>query len=140
MGFAGDLVVGVWVGNDDNSPMKGVLGSTMPAAMWHEFMMEALPEVRQISERQAEERRAREEADAAAQVDLSVLLGPDAEAVMRGEQIDVARAAALLGQLGNVIANTPEDAEGIRAAARALSDRINKAVTEDAPAEPPATP
>jgi len=59
---------------------------------------------------------------------------------MRGEQIDVARAAALLGQLGNVIANTPEDAEGIRAAARALSDRINKAVTEDAPAEPPATP
>lgn len=140
VGFAGDLVVGVWVGNDDNSPMKGVLGSTMPAVMWHEFMMEALPEVRQISERQAEERRAREEADAAAQVDLSVLLGPDAEAVMRGEQIDVARAAALLGQLGNVIANTPEDAEGIRAAARALSERINKAVTEDAPAEPPATP
>jgi penicillin-binding protein 1A len=140
VGFAGDLVVGVWVGNDDNSPMKGVLGSTMPAVMWHEFMMEALPEVRQISERHAEERRAREEAETAAQVDLSVLLGPDAEAVMRGEQIDVARAAALLGQLGNVIANTPEDAEGIRAAARALSDRINNAVAEDAPAEPPATP
>jgi len=41
-------------------------------------MMEALPEIRQIAERQAEERRAREEAEAAAQVDLSVLLGPDA--------------------------------------------------------------
>lgn len=133
VGFAGDLVVGVWVGNDDNSPMKGVLGSTMPAVMWREFMMEALPEIRQIAERQAEERRAREEAEAAAQVDLSVLLGPDAEAVLRGERIDVARAAVLLGQLGNVIANTPEDAEGIRAAARALSDRINKAIAEAAP-------
>jgi len=32
-----------------------------------------------------------------------------------------------------VIANTPEYAEGIRAAARALSDRINKAIAEAAP-------
>ena len=43
VGFAGDLVVGVWVGNDDNSPMTGaVVGGTAPARMWHRFMVAAL--------------------------------------------------------------------------------------------------
>ncbi|NRG18526.1 transglycosylase domain-containing protein [Rhizobiales bacterium] len=43
IGFAGDLVVGVWVGNDDNSPMKRVTGGSLPARIWHDFMTEALP-------------------------------------------------------------------------------------------------
>ncbi len=38
VGFAGDLVVGVWVGNDDNSPLKGVTGSGLPARIWRDFM------------------------------------------------------------------------------------------------------
>lgn len=43
VGFAGDLVVGVWVGNDDNSPMTGaVVGGTVPAKLWHRFMVTAL--------------------------------------------------------------------------------------------------
>ena len=43
VGFAGDLVVGVWVGNDDNSPMTGaVVGGTVPAKLWHRFMVSAL--------------------------------------------------------------------------------------------------
>ena len=43
VGFAGDLVVGVWVGNDDNSPMTGaVVGGTVPARLWHRFMVAAL--------------------------------------------------------------------------------------------------
>ncbi|WP_419814013.1 transglycosylase domain-containing protein [Glacieibacterium sp.] len=43
VGFAGDLVVGVWVGNDDNSPMGGsVVGGTVPARMWKRFMSAAL--------------------------------------------------------------------------------------------------
>ncbi len=43
VGFAGDLVVGVWVGNDDNSPMTGaVVGGTVPAKLWHRFMVAAL--------------------------------------------------------------------------------------------------
>ena len=43
IGFAGDLVVGVWVGNDDNSPMNGsVVGGTVPARLWHRFMTAAL--------------------------------------------------------------------------------------------------
>ncbi len=42
IGFAGDLVVGVWVGNDDNSPMNGVVGGSVPARLWKNFMQAAL--------------------------------------------------------------------------------------------------
>jgi len=42
IGFAGDLVVGVWVGNDDNSPLPGVTGGSLPARIWRNFMTEAL--------------------------------------------------------------------------------------------------
>ncbi|NJR79602.1 transglycosylase domain-containing protein [Sphingomonas corticis] len=42
IGFAGDLVVGVWVGNDDNSPNPGLHGGGIPAQMWRQFMASAL--------------------------------------------------------------------------------------------------
>ena len=42
VGYAGDLVVGVWVGNDDNTPMKGVTGGSLPARIWRDFMVGAL--------------------------------------------------------------------------------------------------
>ncbi|TGD99800.1 PBP1A family penicillin-binding protein [Methylobacterium nonmethylotrophicum] len=42
IGFAGDLVVGVWLGNDDNSPMAGVTGGDLPALIWHDFVTQAL--------------------------------------------------------------------------------------------------
>jgi penicillin-binding protein 1A len=32
----------VWVGNDDNAPMKSVTGGTLPAEIWRGFMSEAL--------------------------------------------------------------------------------------------------
>jgi len=41
-GFAQDLVVGVWVGNDDNRPMPGVSGGGVPARIWRSFMAQAL--------------------------------------------------------------------------------------------------
>jgi penicillin-binding protein 1A len=43
VGFAGDLIVGVWVGNDDNSPMKGVNGGGLPAEIWRQFVLTAQP-------------------------------------------------------------------------------------------------
>ncbi len=46
LGFAGGLVVGVWVGNDDNQSMNGVTGRTLPAVIWRKFMMGALPELK----------------------------------------------------------------------------------------------
>jgi penicillin-binding protein 1A len=42
IGFAKDLVVGVWVGNDDNAPMRGVTGGTLPAKIWRSFVADAL--------------------------------------------------------------------------------------------------
>ncbi|NYD88377.1 transglycosylase domain-containing protein [Sphingomonas melonis] len=42
IGFAGDLVVGVWVGNDDSSPNAGLHGGGIPAQMWRQFMVSAL--------------------------------------------------------------------------------------------------
>jgi penicillin-binding protein 1A len=42
VGAAGDLVAGVWFGNDDRAPMKDVTGGKLPAQMWSAFMNEAL--------------------------------------------------------------------------------------------------
>ena len=42
VGYAGGLVVGVWVGNDDNSPLDGVHGGGVPARIWRDFMRQAL--------------------------------------------------------------------------------------------------
>ena len=41
IGFTHDLVVGVWVGNDDHSPTNKVTGGSLPAQIWHDFMVSA---------------------------------------------------------------------------------------------------
>ena len=42
IGFTEDLVVGVWVGNDDQTPMNGVTGGGLPAQIWRGFVAQAL--------------------------------------------------------------------------------------------------
>jgi len=42
VGFTAELVTGVWVGNDDNSPMKKVTGGGLPAQLWRSYMVAAL--------------------------------------------------------------------------------------------------
>ncbi len=42
IGFAGDLVVGVWIGNDDNTPLQGVNGGGLPARIWRDFMAQSI--------------------------------------------------------------------------------------------------
>ncbi len=42
IGFVGDLVIGVWVGNDDNSSMRKVVGGMLPAQIWREVMTYAV--------------------------------------------------------------------------------------------------
>jgi penicillin-binding protein 1A len=42
IGYAGDIVAGVWLGNDDNSPNPGLSGSGIPARVWRDFMTHAL--------------------------------------------------------------------------------------------------
>ncbi len=39
IGYTDCCVAGVWVGNDDNSSMKHVTGGSLPAAIWHDIMI-----------------------------------------------------------------------------------------------------
>lgn len=39
IGFSADYVAGVWMGYDDNTPLKGVTGGGLPAEIWHEVMV-----------------------------------------------------------------------------------------------------
>ena len=41
VGFTDDIVVGVWVGNDDNTPTRGVTGGDLPARIWNEFVTQS---------------------------------------------------------------------------------------------------
>jgi penicillin-binding protein 1A len=41
IGYTGDLVAGVWLGNDDNTPMNRVTGGSLPALAWRNFMLAA---------------------------------------------------------------------------------------------------
>ena len=38
IGYTRDFVTGVWVGNDDGTPMGGVTGGGLPARLWHDVM------------------------------------------------------------------------------------------------------
>jgi len=38
IGYTSELIAGVWVGNDDNSPTNKVTGGLIPAMIWHDVM------------------------------------------------------------------------------------------------------
>ena len=38
VGFTDDYVAAVWLGNDDDTPMKRVSGSNLPAEIWKKIM------------------------------------------------------------------------------------------------------
>jgi penicillin-binding protein 1A len=41
VGYTANLTTGVWFGNDDATPMKGVTGGSLPAMAWKDFMTAA---------------------------------------------------------------------------------------------------
>ena len=41
VGFTSNLVTGVWIGNDDNTPMERATGAGLPARIFNTFMTEA---------------------------------------------------------------------------------------------------
>ena len=43
IGYTGGFVTAVWVGRDDNTPMKRVTGGAAPAAIWRDYMARTLP-------------------------------------------------------------------------------------------------
>ncbi len=42
VGYTPDLVASVWIGNDDNTSLYGVMGGGLPATIWSHFMQNAL--------------------------------------------------------------------------------------------------
>lgn len=48
MGFTGNLVAGVWLGNDDSTPTQGVSGGNLPTEVWHNFMKVALKDQKPV--------------------------------------------------------------------------------------------
>ncbi|MGO9389947.1 transglycosylase domain-containing protein [Rhodoblastus sp.] len=42
VGYTSQLITGVWIGNDDNSPTKKASGANLPVEIWSRFMREAL--------------------------------------------------------------------------------------------------
>jgi penicillin-binding protein 1A len=46
VGFTGGFVTSVWVGKDNNTPMKAVTGGSFPARLWRTFMISALPQLK----------------------------------------------------------------------------------------------
>lgn len=41
VGYTADFITGVWVGNDDNTSMKKVVGGSLPASIWKAYMLAA---------------------------------------------------------------------------------------------------
>jgi len=46
VGYTGGFVTAVWVGKDDNKPMKRVTGGGVPAGIWRDYMTAALPRLK----------------------------------------------------------------------------------------------
>jgi penicillin-binding protein 1A len=46
VGYTGGFVTAVWVGKDNNKPMKRVSGGGVPAGIWRDFMAAALPRLK----------------------------------------------------------------------------------------------
>ncbi|GJE10736.1 MULTISPECIES: PBP1A family penicillin-binding protein [Methylobacterium] len=56
IGMTPDLVVGVWIGNDDDSAMNRMFGGEMPAGIFHDFVQRASEKLTKGKPRPAAER------------------------------------------------------------------------------------
>jgi len=96
IGFTPDLVVGVWVGNDDNTPMNRVVGGDLPANIWRDFVGRAQPIVSKTSPQVA--RRNGDAVNPAnptspSAVNVPVVAGPDAGVRGSADVLDTATLA-----------------------------------------------
>jgi penicillin-binding protein 1A len=75
IGFTNDIVVGVWIGNDDNSPTRGVTGGDLPARIWNEFVSQSTPVRAKLASSRATALAAFEAGDAKRALNASVIRG-----------------------------------------------------------------
>lgn len=124
VGFTPDLIVGVWVGNDDNTPMNKVVGGDLPANIWHDFVGRAQPILSKASPQAA--RRGdpnagagpgRAASAAASVPNVPAVTGSDAGARGLADVVDI----STLAIRGRIIQLEGVLAGGDRRALRALS-------------------
>ncbi|MEA2942329.1 MAG: penicillin-binding protein [Bradyrhizobium sp.] len=121
IGFTPELIVGVWAGNDDNTPTNRVTGGDLPANIWHDFVTRALPVISRPAVTVA-----RRNPDAAPAEGGAAALGQqvtDAGARGTADVIDTATLAirGKLFKLEGIVAD--DDRRALRALARFLRRR-----------------
>ncbi len=43
IGYIGGMTTGIWIGNDDGTPMERSTGGNVPARIWHDYMQAVMP-------------------------------------------------------------------------------------------------
>jgi penicillin-binding protein 1A len=118
IGFTGQYVTGVWMGNDDFRPMRDVTGGNLPAMAWHSFMAIATsnPDIPTIPGLEPHPAQIQERNRVAALRQLEPQAGPAAAAepaATRSQMSDRTRQA--LRQLGEEMRLATERPDGIGA-------------------------
>jgi penicillin-binding protein 1A len=116
MGITGQYVAGVWLGNDDYSPMARVTGGSFPAQTWHNFMVLA------------------HDTDNIAQIP-----GIAVHPVQAAEQARLAAAAQSTG-VDDIPAPTPETVKDMSSATRQILDKIGTMLKNARPLVPSEKP
>jgi 1A family penicillin-binding protein len=120
IGFTPDIIVGVWAGNDDNTPTNRVTGGDLPANIWRDFVGRALPV---ISRPAAQVARRNPDGGPMEAAPASSPANPDAGARGVADVLDTAT-LAIRGrrfQLEGIVGD--DDRRAVRALARFLRRR-----------------
>ena len=113
IGFAGGLVTGVWVGNDDNHPLNGVHGGGTPARIWRDFMTRVV------------DGAAIAKAEPAAEDEPDVTI----DDVTNGESLSIGT------EIGGVTVGVDLGADGVNFSARPSEQRVPEDEPEPEPVE-----
>lgn len=146
MGFTGQYVTGVWLGNDDFTPMARVTGGSFPAEIWNKYMTAAhdtdnipvVPGIEPHPRQLAEQQRIAAIMSQSATADLPV--PPPAESVK-----DMSTATRqVLQNIGHLLKEAPRlkpnDAAGQRRAAAPSAPSSQPSLASAADREPSPRP
>jgi penicillin-binding protein 1A len=122
VGYAGGIVTGVWIGNDDNSPLAGVSGGGLPARVWRDFMRVALGEAKLPP--RPKPSKSPDPAGPVVPLDLPDLGDLPIAAPQIGVEGDGAR---LSTDIGGVPVNVRIGPDGVRVGSGAIDDVVKRA-------------
>ena len=121
VGYARGLVVGVWVGNDDNTPLRGVTGGSIPARIWNSFMLQA-------HGKRAAPARPQPKAEASPVEPLDLPDMPDLGDIPLGDaRVQLREGGATIStEIGGVPLDVEVGENGVRVDGDALAERLRR--------------